>query len=50
MTDTTAPTKTEPTVSDMRAWLKANGHPVGDRGRLSAEQRKAYNDAHGITD
>ncbi|MFD8496228.1 Lsr2 family protein [Amycolatopsis sp. NPDC059657] len=30
----------------MRVWLRANGHPVSDRGRVSADLVKVYEDAH----
>lgn len=36
------------TVSEtaaIRAWAKANGHEVGEKGRLSPDIVKAYNDA-----
>ncbi|MEV0850525.1 Lsr2 family protein [Streptomyces sp. NPDC049954] len=30
----------------IRAWAKENGHKVNDRGRVPAEVRQAYEDAH----
>ena len=33
-------------LSDIRAWAAANGHQVSDRGRISAEIRAAYDQAH----
>jgi len=33
-------------TSDIRAWAQANGHDVSSRGRVSADVRKAYEDAH----
>lgn len=30
----------------IRDWAKANGHPVSERGRISAEVRAAYEAAH----
>jgi hypothetical protein len=30
----------------IREWARANGHEVSERGRISAEVRKAYEDAH----
>lgn len=32
----------EATTAEKRSWLKANGHDVGDRGKLSAEAEAAY--------
>ena len=32
-------------LSDIRAWAKTNGHKVSDRGRVSAEIVRAYNQA-----
>jgi hypothetical protein len=32
-------------VSAIREWAKTHGHKVSDRGRLSAEVKKAYEDA-----
>jgi hypothetical protein len=34
------------TTTDIRDWLRDNGHEVGDRGRLTAEQRDLYDQAH----
>lgn len=31
--------------ADIRAWAKANGYEVSERGRISAEVREAYNSA-----
>lgn len=33
-------------TSDIRAWAQANGHDVSSRGRVSAEVREAYEQAH----
>jgi len=33
-------------TSDVRAWARANGHPVSDRGRISAEIQDAYKKAN----
>lgn len=41
---TTAPAK--PSGSDVRSWARANGHKVGDVGRISAEVHAAYAEAH----
>jgi hypothetical protein len=30
----------------IRAWAKANGHEVGDKGRISEDLRRLYNAAH----
>jgi hypothetical protein len=30
----------------IRTWAKANGHPVSERGRISAQVREAYAKAH----
>ncbi|MDM8083492.1 Lsr2 family protein [Cellulomonas cellasea] len=30
----------------IRDWAKANGHPVSERGRISADVRAAYEAAH----
>ncbi len=35
-----------PSASDMREWARSNGYEVSDRGRVSAEVRKAYDAAH----
>lgn len=42
MTESTP--QAEPTVAEKRALLKENGVTVGARGKLSAEQEKAYAD------
>lgn len=34
-------------TSEIRAWALANGHEVSSRGRVSAEVREAYEQAHG---
>jgi Lsr2 len=31
-----------PTTAQIREWARSNGHPVSDRGRISAEVRAAY--------
>lgn len=33
-------------AAEVREWARANGHQVSDRGRVSAEIRKAYDAAH----
>ncbi|ADG73555.1 conserved hypothetical protein [Cellulomonas flavigena DSM 20109] len=33
-------------AQEIREWAKANGHQVSERGRISAEVKKAYDDAH----
>jgi hypothetical protein len=33
-------------TEEVRAWLKENGHPVADRGRISAGSRKLFAAAH----
>ena len=32
--------------SDVRAWARANGYQISDRGRVSSEVRTAYDAAH----
>lgn len=34
-------------LAKIREWGRANGHQVSDRGRVSAEVRRAYAEAHG---
>ena len=34
-------------LSNIRAWARANGHPVSERGRLKAEVIEAYQAAQG---
>ena len=34
-------------TSEIRAWALENGHDVSSRGRVSAEVREAYEQAHG---
>lgn len=48
MSETTTTTAPEPTVAQMRAYLRANRPDlgVGARGFLSAEAVAAYNEAH----
>ncbi len=36
----------EPAAAHVRAWAQAKGLEVGDRGRLSAEVRRQYREAH----
>jgi len=36
----------EPTTAEVRAWARAAGHAVADRGRLPGELWQAYRDAH----
>ncbi|MBO3088695.1 histone-like nucleoid-structuring protein Lsr2 [Cellulomonas dongxiuzhuiae] len=33
-------------AQEIREWAKANGHQVSERGRISAEVKKAYDAAH----
>lgn len=33
-------------VSEIRTWARDNGYVVSDRGRISAEVRAAYDEAH----
>lgn len=33
-------------TAQIRAWAKENGHDVNDRGRVPANIRQAYEDAH----
>ena len=33
-------------LDDIRAWGRANGYQISDRGRVSAEVMKAYDAAH----
>jgi len=33
-------------VGAIREWAKEHGHKVSDRGRISADVKKAYEDAH----
>ncbi len=49
MSETTAET-TEPTVREMRAYLRQNKPElgVGARGFLSADAVRAYREAHGL--
>lgn len=37
---------TGPSASEIRAWARANGWDVPERGRVSAEVREAYAAAH----
>jgi hypothetical protein len=34
-------------LSPVREWARNNGHPVSDRGRISAEVQAAYDKANG---
>ena len=34
-----------PSPGEIRAWARANGYEVGDRGRISLEIRKAFQEA-----
>ena len=34
------------TQAEMRAWLRANGYPVGKRGRIRGSLVAAYQAAH----
>ncbi|UZN04025.1 histone-like nucleoid-structuring protein Lsr2 [Cellulomonas sp. S1-8] len=33
-------------AQEVREWAKTNGYQVSERGRISAEVKKAYDDAH----
>ncbi|ROS78811.1 Lsr2 family protein [Cellulomonas sp. PhB143] len=33
-------------ATEVREWARANGHEVSERGRISADVQKAYDDAH----
>jgi hypothetical protein len=41
-----APAPAGPTAAEIREWARTNGHDVPDRGRVSAEVRRAYDAAH----
>lgn len=42
-----APTKTDPAqLAAMREWLRANGHTVGDKGRIAAHLQELYHAAN----
>ena len=41
-----APSSSSEENARIRQWAKDNGYEVGDRGRISAEIRRAYADAH----
>lgn len=36
----------EVTAAEIRDWARENGYEVTDRGRVSADLRQAYDDAH----
>ena len=38
----------EPTTAEVRAWALAHGLQVSDRGRVAADVRRAYCEAHGL--
>jgi hypothetical protein len=42
----TAPTAPEPTTAELRAWVRAAGIAVPDRGRLRPEVWQAWREAH----
>ena len=42
-----APAAPKPSTAEVRAWARANGIPVPDRGRLRPEVWQAWRDAHG---
>ncbi|MHB1008029.1 MAG: histone-like nucleoid-structuring protein Lsr2 [Propionibacteriaceae bacterium] len=42
---TTAPTRSS-NATEIRTWAREHGFEVSDRGRVSAEIRKAYDEAH----
>lgn len=33
-------------IKEIRAWARANGHTIGERGRIAASIIAAYNAAH----
>jgi hypothetical protein len=42
----TSVTSLGPSSKEMRDWARSNGYDVSDRGRVSAEVRKAFEAAH----
>lgn len=58
MTNFYAPLEANPTVADefddspkaIRAWARENDIPIGVRGRVAAEVRNQYLEAHGRLD
>lgn len=40
------PSRARGATSDVRQWLRANGHQVSDRGRISAALQEQYDRAH----
>lgn len=42
-----APAAPKPSTAEVRAWARANGIPVPDRGRLRPGVWQAWRDAHG---
>ena len=42
----TSGSKTTSNASKVREWARANGHEVGERGRIPSEVREAYAAAH----
>lgn len=42
----TTTTDLGPSTKEMRDWARSNGFKVSDRGRVSAEVRKAFDAAH----
>lgn len=47
-TETKKDAEPQHTPAERRAWLKANGHDVGDYGRIAAHKHRAYDKAHGL--
>ena len=45
-TTSTSRTARSNEAQEIREWAKANGYQVSERGRISAEVKKAYDDAH----
>ncbi|HET7723731.1 MAG TPA: Lsr2 family protein [Propionibacteriaceae bacterium] len=45
-TRATAPVRNSSNATAIRTWARDHGFEVSDRGRVSAEIRKAYEDAH----
>ncbi len=41
-----ASTNLGPSTKEIRDWARSNGHEVSDRGRVSAEVRRAFDAAH----
>ena len=48
MSTTAAKIKATASPADVREWARANGHPVGTRGRFAPDLIKAFNASHGL--